>query len=345
MIVDAVGVTETELQETPPLDRKPTVPLDRLLRQVSFGVRDPDPISTIASRLSRLDRRLSETQRTQLTRARRRYDHQGDRPRHRQCARPRPPARGGTRRFGWDRPTVDEIAAASKALLDEAVAPLARTPSSASGSSRPAARTSRRSTRRPPTSHRGRLLRDATDRARDDHPELGALLRGAPRRDHRARVLYSRPYTRRLTFREVKELAQAIQRPPYSWTPDRLWQAYEALDRSKVRGSGARVLTDLVSLVRFALHQERRARPVPGARPPALPRVAPLRGDWGACLTPEQLAWLERIRDHVAASLGISAEDFDYAPFRAVRRARKAAQVFGDDLGPLLEELNEVLVT
>jgi type I restriction enzyme R subunit len=48
VIVDAVGVTETELQETPPLDRQPTVPLERLLRQVSFGVRDPDAISAIA---------------------------------------------------------------------------------------------------------------------------------------------------------------------------------------------------------------------------------------------------------------------------------------------------------
>ncbi len=61
VIVDAVGVTEGELSETPPLDRQPTVPLERLLKQVSFGVRDPDAISAIASRLARLDRRLTET--------------------------------------------------------------------------------------------------------------------------------------------------------------------------------------------------------------------------------------------------------------------------------------------
>ena len=46
------------LVDTVPLDRKPTVPLERLLKQVSFGVRDPDVISAIAARLSRLDRRL-----------------------------------------------------------------------------------------------------------------------------------------------------------------------------------------------------------------------------------------------------------------------------------------------
>src|SRR3990172_7861476 len=48
VIVDAVGVTESELVDTQPLDRQPTVPLDRLLKQISFGSRDPEVVSTIA---------------------------------------------------------------------------------------------------------------------------------------------------------------------------------------------------------------------------------------------------------------------------------------------------------
>ena len=66
-------------------------------------------------------------------------------------------------------------------------------------------------------------------------------------------VLYSRPYRRRLSFAEIRELARAIELPPNSFTPERLWQAYAQLERSRVRGSGRRVLTDIVSLVRFAL--------------------------------------------------------------------------------------------
>ena len=46
-------------------------------------------------------------------------------------------------------------------------------------------------------------------------------------------------------------------------TPEKLWQAYEQFDRSKVRGSGQRVLTDLVSLVRVALHQDTELVPYP----------------------------------------------------------------------------------
>jgi len=130
VIVDAVGVTETELQDSPPLDRQPTMPLDRLLRQVSFGVRDPDTISTIASRLSRLDRRLSETQRTQLMvlaggttlkEIARGIVDALDPDRQLEAARALVGARLAS-------PSVDEIAMASKKLLDEAVAPLATNP-------------------------------------------------------------------------------------------------------------------------------------------------------------------------------------------------------------------------
>ena len=48
-------------------------------------------------------------------------------------------------------------------------------------------------------------------------------------------------------------MVNAIGRPPTPLDPDILWQAYETLDQSKVRGSAHRVATDLVSLVRYAL--------------------------------------------------------------------------------------------
>jgi type I restriction enzyme R subunit len=65
----------------------------------------------------------------------------------------------------------------------------------------------------------------------------------------------------------------------------------------------------------------------------------------GRVFSPEQLVWLERITEHVAASLGISTDDFSYTPFVEAGGLGKAAEVFGEDFGPLLDELNEVLVT
>ena len=351
VIVDAVGVTETELQETPPLDRQPTVPLDRLLRQVSFGVRDPDTISTIASRLSRLDRRLSETQRTQLTVLARgttlREIARGivnalDPDRQLEAAQALVAGVGA----GHARPSPEEILSVSKALLDEAVAPLATNPEL-----RERIIEVRRTFEQAideisaDTVLEAGYSADSTDRARatveswerfceEHHDEITAL-----------ELLYTRPYTRRLTFREVKELAQAIERPPHGWTKEKLWEAYEALDRSKVRGSGQRVLTDLVSLVRVALHQEDELVPYPELVRERYRAWLLSQENAGRLFTQEQLLWLERIRDHVATSLGITADDFSYVPFVEAGGLGRAAQVFGDDLGPLLDELNEVLVT
>ncbi len=46
---------------------------------------------------------------------------------------------------------------------------------------------------------------------------------------------------------------------------------------------------------------------------------------------------------HVAASVEMTVDDLDYAPFAEQGGLGRATQVFGDGLRPLLEELNEAL--
>jgi type I restriction enzyme R subunit len=345
VIVDAVGVTEGELSETPPLDRQPTVPLERLLRQVSFGVRDPDAISAIASRLARLDRRLTDTQRTQLAvlaGGKTVKEIAGGIVAALDPDRQLEAAREAT---GSQEPSVDEIAAASKALLDEAVAPLAHGPEL-----RERIAEARRSLEiaidetSADTVLEAGYSREATDRARDTVESWEQFCEENRDEITALQVLYSTPYARRLTFAEVRELADAIKAPPRGWTPERLWEAYESLDRARVRGSGQRVLTDLVSLVRVALHQEDELVPYPELVHERFRAWLLAQENAGRVFTEEQLAWLERIAEHVAASLGISTDDFSYVPFVGMGGLGKAAEVFGEEFGPLLDELNEVLV-
>jgi len=59
--------------------------------------------------------------------------------------------------------------------------------------------------------------------------------------------------------------------------------------------------------------------------------------------TPEQLKWLEMIRDHIAANLGIEPQDFEYAPFAQEGGLGKVHQLFGDKLNSMIDELNETL--
>jgi type I restriction enzyme R subunit len=156
-------------------------------------------------------------------------------------------------------------------------------------------------------------------------------------------ILYSRPYPQRLTFKQVKELAQAIERPPHGWTPALLWRAYETLDQSKVRGSGQRVLTDIVSLVRYALHQEGELRPFDEHVRERFASWMAQQESNGRKFTEDQRQWLGLIRDHVGASLAIELDDFDLVPFDQHGGIGKAYQVFGKDLLPLLDELNGAL--
>jgi len=60
MIVDAIGVCESDKTESKPLERKKTVPFDKLLQQVAMGKRDDDTISSLAGRLARLAKVLEE---------------------------------------------------------------------------------------------------------------------------------------------------------------------------------------------------------------------------------------------------------------------------------------------
>jgi type I restriction enzyme, R subunit len=343
VIVDAVGVTETDLADTQPLDRQPTVPLDRLFKQLAFGNRDPDLVSTIAGRIARLERQLTKDDREELE------ELAGsslvdlthglidalDPDRQLDAARVA---------SGAEHPSAEELADAANRLIDAAVEPLATNPQL-----RVRLLEVRRSYEQTIDEFsKDQVIEatyslDAADRARKTVESFREFIEQHKDEITALQILYSRPYQQRPTFKEIKELANAIGRPPYRWTPEKLWEAYEALDRSKVRGSGGRVLTDVVSLVRFTLQQDDELVPYPELVRERFKAWLLQQDNAGRSFTDEQLAWLERIRDHIAASLGITAGDFDYTPFVEQGGIGKAYELFGEGLSPLLGELNEAL--
>ena len=147
---------------------------------------------------------------------------------------------------------------------------------------------------------------------------------------------YGTPYTKRLRFGDLKTLADEIKAPPRAWTPEKLWRAYETLDRDRVRGASAqRLLTDLVSLVRFAMDQDDELTPFGEHVRGRFDQWLEQQRTAGRDFTPEQVRWLEMIRDHIAASVEMTVEDLDYAPFAEEGGRGRAAQVFGKGLGPL----------
>jgi type I restriction enzyme R subunit len=159
-------------------------------------------------------------------------------------------------------------------------------------------------------------------------------------------ILYSKPYPkRRLTYQSIHELAQRLTDPPYHLTTADVWQAYRRLESSLVRGVPAdKVLTEIISLVRFATGQDDILEPYAG-------RVTQRFNLWigrqkkaGRVFTDDQLQWLEAIRDYLAVNVEIAPADLMRDnPFSAWGGVVAAKQVFGQELNGLLDELSEAL--
>jgi type I restriction enzyme R subunit len=329
VIVDCVGVCERDKTDSRPMDQKKSVPLDALLQAVSLGNVEPEVLSSVAVRLARLDAQLTDAERAKVvTQA------------------------GGLGLKELSRgivqaldPREDRSPQEAEAALRYAVKPL----------SNPALRTLILTLKQQKELVIDMVTQDrvleagfseaARERAQGIVQSFEAFI--AQHRDEitALQILYNRPTKAPLKFEDLKALADTLQAPPHLWTESQLWQAYAALDQSKVQGaSRRRILTDLVSLVRYAMHQENELVPYPE-------RVAANFNAWlaqqqaaGKGFTDEQRWWLEKMAEHIASNLGLEAEDFGYAPFDQRGGLGRVHQLFGAELPKVIDELNRELV-
>jgi type I restriction enzyme, R subunit len=348
VIVDCVGLTDTELADTQPLDRQRKVSFKALLEHVAMGGTDPDALSSLASRLSRLSLQCEPEEHARVVAASGGSDLMAicraivdglDPDRQIQEAR---------RTFSLPQeqaPTEAQVKQSAESLLKRAAEPLA---------TKPALRALLLDLKREVEQVIDEVSRDevleagtsaeARDKARalvtdferfiaDNKDEISAL-----------QFFYAQPYSRRLSFQDIKALAESIKAPPRAWTPDRLWHAYEVLEKDRVRGaSGRRLLTDIVSLVRFAIHKDDALVPFGEQVRKRFDSWLAQLGNRGRAFTAEQRHWLEMMRDHIATSLEMTVDDLDLAPFVEEGGLGKATQVFGTELRSVLDELNGAL--
>lgn len=66
IIVDAVGVCESDKTDSRPLERKRSVPFDKLLHSVAQGVHDEDTLSSLAGRLASFNKEIDNKQRAEI---------------------------------------------------------------------------------------------------------------------------------------------------------------------------------------------------------------------------------------------------------------------------------------
>ncbi|MBI5510429.1 MAG: DEAD/DEAH box helicase family protein [Deltaproteobacteria bacterium] len=143
------------------------------------------------------------------------------------------------------------------------------------------------------------------------------------------RVLLDRPKdwgTEPLTELRTK-LAQAHQR----FTIENLQRAHEVHYH--------KALVDLISMVKHAADE---TKPLLTAAERVERAFKKLTA--GETFTPEQRAWLDRIREHLIQNLSIEPDDFDIVPVLEQAGGYGAAKrVFGKRLGGLLRDLNALI--
>jgi type I restriction enzyme R subunit len=347
VIVDAVGVCESDKTDSRPLEKKPSVAFDKLLLGVALGKRDEDTLTTLAGRLARLDREITSCQRQQISNlAGEKTLAQLSRALLEACD-PEVIAERAEGKPGAspDETPPEKLDAARQDLVAAACAPfdLPALREALAKAKKEAEQTIDTVTADTVVSQgfdaaakekAAGLVKSFRDYIEQHKAEITAL-----------QILYSRPHKQRLTESMLKELEKKLQENHAAWTEDRLWDACAAARPGRVKGrSQAGRFADLVALVRFALEQQSVLQPFAESVRERFNEWLMDKAKAGTVFTPEQLAWLNLIRDHIATSLSIEAGDFDYSPFSQRGGLGKAHQLFGGQLPVLLEDLNGVLV-
>lgn len=354
VLIDAVGVEKEIKTEIRSLDRAPHVALKGLMQNLVMGNRDDDIVEALGSRLVRMDRQLDEKAKATIEKA------SGGIPLG---------ELGKALLMAVDKDAVVETAlkiAREKGLFrdEDSLSPKEledarqqRLKDICALFDSPDLRDAIENARRQREQVIDHLNMDqvifagfsasATEQAEQTIRKFSDYLKENKDEIEALSFFYQQPYQRReLTFEMISELSERLSHPPLMLTTERLWTAYERVNINRVKGSGSkRQLTDLISLVRFALGMDDDLRPFAEEVDRRFQKwIFRHNAQRATSFTPEQTEWLRLMKDHIASSCCISRDDFDYGQLVDKGGLQRAWRVFGAELDGLMNEMNEELV-
>ncbi|MEW8517739.1 MAG: DEAD/DEAH box helicase family protein [Candidatus Thiodiazotropha sp.] len=338
VLVDCVGVTETDKTETKSLETKPSVSTAKIMEQVARGDRHSDTLRALGNRMIRLDLKLNDQQRKRISEL---------------AGKPLALIAGelihatnedhlieaAKIHTKTDEPNEQQIQEAFKPKADILIKPFHN----------PDLRELLEEYRK----ETDQLIDDSADElisAGYDEEKAEVLIQNWQQfiQDHKneldaIQLIYQKPYQKRhLSYEQIEKLAEEIQQPPYNLAPIEVWKAYEQLEKNKVKGVPPKeLLTNIVSLIRFSTG-------LSDVLEPFTELVNNRFDNWlkqqGKAFQPEQLVWLNKIKDQIAQNAEMTVDDFNYIPFNQEGGLLKARELFGKDLEPLISELNGYLI-
>jgi type I restriction enzyme R subunit len=348
VIVDAVGVCESDKTDSRPLDRKPTEKLESILLGVALGKRDEDTLTTLAARLARMEQALDESQKQQIT-ATTGGKTLSDMSRALlQAIDPDVIAEKAAGRPGAEPQEVssEDLAKARETLITEACLPFDQPEVRDT-----LARTKQQSEQTIDVTTIDVLTSAGLDEAaRDKAKRIITSFRDYIEQ-HKAeiealQILYSRPFKQRLTEESLRDL-EAKLKPKFGPQPvPTIWNAFEKGrdgSQSTRRGGSAprsqtHRFTDLISLVRTAIEPTTPLEPFEEHVRERFAGWLEEKRAAGISFTTDQLTWLEKMRDYISASGSVDREHLE-----ADNVLGPIYKAFGERLWPLMEELNLTL--
>ena len=349
VIVDAIGVCKSLKTDSRPLEKKPGAPLKDLLQAVAVGVREEELFTTLAGRLTRLDKQITEKER-------RKFTEKADGKSISQVVKELLNAFNPDvieeiettvrHKFAGHAPyeTETAIRKETEKLQHEAARVFTGELNDFIENVRKAHEQKIDLLNPDEVINVGwdkdnkdkaaEVVRDFEDWMEQHKDELTAL-----------QIFYNQPYRRReLTYTLIKEVLEKLQQDKPSLAPLNVWRAYDAID-SVTNGSPLNELTALVSLIR-------RITGLDNILTPYNKTVDKNFQDWvwkkhsgaGDKFSEEQMEWLRMIKEHIINSFHIEKDDFDYNPFNAMGGLGKMWKLFGSKTEEIINELNEELV-
>ena len=350
VIVDAVGATKSKKTDSRPLESKPTVALKDLLGAVTMGVQDEDLFTSLANRLIRLDKKLTENEKTKFA------ELSGGKTIN-SIARDLLTA--------YDPDVVESksevlikaipVADYSPARVEEIIKQVQS--ELASDAARPFTGELNEYIENVRKTHEqiidivnvDRVVRSewdtfTEDKAKDVARNFREYMEANKDEIIALSIYYNQPYRRReVTFKMIKELLDKLKLEEPTLAPLYVWDAYAKLEDVR-DDSPKNELVALVSLIRRVTGIDQQLTRYDKTVDKNFQtwvfrkQAGPLK------FNEDQMNWLRMIKDHVASSFHVEIEDLDYTPFDAHGGRGKMYQLFGDEMTEILSELNEALV-
>ncbi|MCK9435976.1 MAG: DEAD/DEAH box helicase family protein [Synergistaceae bacterium] len=349
VIVDAVGATKSKKTDSRPLERKPTTPLKDLLGAVTMGVQDEDLFTSLANRLIRLEKQLTEDEKAK-------YEELTEGKTLNQTTKDLLNAfdpdliQSKTQALVNQIPVQDRTPAKEEECRKQAQNELAvHAAKTFTGELNEYIENVRKVHEQIiDTVNTDKILRSEWDSFTKDKAEevvknFKEYIEANKDEITALSIFYDQPYRRReLTFKMIKDLLDKLKLEKPLLAPHYVWEAYAQLE--EVKGNSPK--NDLVALVSLI----RRVTGIDQQLTPYNKTVDKNFQDWvfgkqaGALkFTEEQMQWLRMLKDHIASSFHVEVDDLDYTPFDAKGGRGKMYQLFGDKMNEIINELNEVL--